>query len=52
MQRSKADELGLREKELQVKAAQAADEMKQKAEIEGMRLGIDIGKSRDKLKGR
>jgi hypothetical protein len=49
---SKADELGLREKELQVKAAQAADEMKQKAEIEGMRLGIDIGKSRDKLKGR
>jgi hypothetical protein len=49
---TKADELGLREKELQVKAAQAADEMKQKAEIEGMRLGIDIGKSRDKLKGR
>ena len=49
---SKADELGLREKELQVKAAQAVDEMKQKAEIEGMRLGIDIGKSRDKLKGR
>jgi hypothetical protein len=49
---AKADELGLREKELQVKAAQAADEMKQKAEIEGMRLGIDIGKSRDKLKGR
>ena len=45
---SKADELGLREKELQVKAAQAADEMKQKAEIEGMRLGIDIGKSREK----
>ena len=49
---SKADELGLREKELQVKAAQAVDELKQKAEIEGMRLGIDIGKSRDKLKGR
>ena len=49
---SKADELGLRKKELAVKAAQAADEMKQKAEIEGMRLGIDIGKSRDKLKGR
>ena len=49
---TKADELGLREKELQVKAAQAADEMKQKAGIEGMRLGIDIGKSRDKLKGR
>lgn len=48
---SKADELGLREKELQVKAAQAIDEMKQKAEIEGMRLGIDIGKSREKLKG-
>jgi hypothetical protein len=45
---TKADELGLREKELQVKAAQAADEMKQKAEIEGMRLGIDIGKSREK----
>ena len=49
---AKADELGLRKKELAVKAAQAADEMKQKAEIEGMRLGIDIGKSRDKLKGR
>jgi hypothetical protein len=49
---AKADELGLRKKELVVKAAQAADEMKQKAEIEGMRLGIDIGKSRDKLKGR
>ena len=48
---AKADELGLRKKELAVKAAQAADEMKQKAEIEGMRLGIDIGKSRDKLKG-
>jgi hypothetical protein len=45
---SKADELGLREKELQVKAAQAVDELKQKAEIEGMRLGIDIGKSREK----
>lgn len=45
---TKADELGLREKELQVKAAQAVDEMKQKAEIEGMRLGIDIGKSREK----
>ena len=45
---AKADELGLREKELQVKAAQAVDEMKQKAEIEGMRLGIDIGKSREK----
>ena len=45
---AKADELGLRKKELAVKAAQAADEMKQKAEIEGMRLGIDIGKSREK----
>jgi hypothetical protein len=45
---AKADELGLREKELQVKAAQAVDELKQKAEIEGMRLGIDIGKSREK----
>jgi hypothetical protein len=45
---SKADEITLRKKELAVKAAQAVDELKQKAEIEGMRLGIDIGKSREK----
>jgi hypothetical protein len=48
---AKADELALREKELAVKAAQAADELQQKAELEGMRLGIDVAKTRAQPKG-
>ncbi len=48
---AKADEIKLREKELAVKAAQAADMLKQKGELEGMRLGIDIAKSKSQPKG-
>ena len=48
---AKADELKLREKEIAVKAAQAADTLKQKGELEGMRLGIDIAKSKAQPKG-
>jgi len=48
---AKADELALREKELAVKAAQAADTLKQKGELEGMRLGIDVAKNRTQPKG-
>ena len=48
---AKADELALREKELAVKAAQAADTLKQKGELEGMRLGIDVAKTRSQPRG-
>lgn len=48
---AKADELKLREKELAVRAAQAADTIKQKGELEGMRMGIDIAKSKSQLRG-
>lgn len=46
---ARADELALREKELAVKAAQAADTLRQKGELEGMRMGIDIGKAKEQL---
>ena len=48
---AKADELALREKELAVKAAQAADQLQQKSELEGMRLGIDVAKTRSQPRG-
>jgi len=48
---ARADELALREKELAVKAAQAADTLKQKGELEGMRLGIDVAKTKTQPKG-
>jgi len=48
---TKADELKLKEKELAVRAAQAADTIKQKGELEGMRMGIDIAKTKDQPKG-
>ena len=48
---AKADELALREKELVVKAAQAADQLQQKSELEGMRLGIDVAKTRSQPRG-
>ena len=48
---AKADELALREKEFAVKAAQAADQLQQKSELEGMRLGIDVAKSRNQPRG-
>jgi hypothetical protein len=48
---TKADEFKLKEKELAVRAAQAADTIKQKGELEGMRMGIDIAKTKDQSKG-
>jgi hypothetical protein len=48
---AKVDELKLKEKELAVKAAQAADTIKQKSELEGMRMGIDIAKTKSQPKG-
>jgi len=48
---AKADELKLKEKELLVKAAQATDALKQKGELEGMRMGIDIAKSKSQPRG-
>ena len=48
---AKADELKIKEKELAVRAAQAADTLRQKGELEGMRLGIDVAKSRNQPRG-
>jgi len=45
---AKADELKLREQELLVKAAKDADELKIKQQLEGMKLGISVGESRQR----
>ena len=45
---AKADELKLKEKELLVKTAKDADELKAKQEIEGMKMGISVGQSRQR----
>jgi hypothetical protein len=48
---ARADELNIKKQELAVKAAQAADTLKQKGELEGMRMGIDIAKTTSQPKG-
>jgi hypothetical protein len=43
---AKADELQIKEKELLVRAAKDADELKTKQQLEGMKMGISVGQSR------
>ena len=49
---AKADELKLKEKEILADAAAKADELKLKGEIEGVKVGVDIGKAKDNLRQR
>ena len=49
---AKADELKLKEKEILTEAAAKADELRLKGEIEGVRVGVDIGKAKDNLRQR
>jgi membrane protein involved in colicin uptake len=49
---AKADELKLKEKEILAEAAAKADELRLKGEIEGVRVGVDIGKAKDNLRQR
>ena len=46
---AKADELKLKEKEILTEAAAKADELRLKGEIEGVKVGVDIGKAKDNL---
>ena len=46
---AKADELKLKEKEILTEAAAKADELQLKGEIEGVKVGVDIGKAKDNL---
>jgi len=49
---AKADELKLKEKEILTEAATKADELRLKGEIEGVKVGVDIGKAKDNLRQR
>mgnify|MGYP003645779201 FL=1 len=49
---AKADELKLKEKEILTEAAAKADALRLKGEIEGVRVGVDIGKAKDNLRQR
>ena len=49
---AKADELKLKEKEILTEAAAKADELRLKGEIEGVKVGVDIGKAKDNLRQR